>query len=215
MSELLQFTGFLKKRLLNELPGKSAHFKMVPSIRLSEFDSIPEDARKSSVLLLLFENDKEIATVLIERPEYNGVHSAQVSLPGGSFQETDKMLDQTALRETEEEIGVDRKKIRIIGSLTDLYIPPSNFRVKPFIGIGGNITGFQPDKHEVKSLHIININEFDGDKNIKTKKIRIQNGNEFDTCYYDINNLTIWGATAMILREFAILYREYLNAGNH
>jgi 8-oxo-dGTP pyrophosphatase MutT (NUDIX family) len=210
MSKLIQFAGFLKERLLQELPGKQAHFKMIPSVRLSEFDPIPEKARKSSVLILLFEKNNKIFTVLIQRPVYKGVHSAQISFPGGSFQKTDLSLENTALRETEEEIGIEHEKINIIGSLTELYIPPSNFRVKPFIAFCTEMGELIPDNYEVKKIHTIEINEFEGDKNVKSKKIRIQSGKEYDTCYYDIKGLTIWGATAMILSEFAELYEQFI-----
>ncbi len=209
MADLVEFTYFLKGRLLKELPGKRAHFRMIPSVRLSEFVPIPESARKSSVLIPLFEKNSKIFTILIQRPEYNGVHSAQVSFPGGGYEETDMSLENTALRETEEEIGIDRTKINIIGSLTDLYIPPSNYRVKPFIGYCNNIGELIPDKHEVKKIFTVEINEFAGNKNIKSKKIRIKNGTEFETSYYDMMGLTVWGATAMILSEFAELYDEF------
>lgn len=210
MSELFLFTDFLKTRLLNTLPGKEAHFKMIPSVRLSEFDPIPENAKKSSVLLLLFEKNQKIHTTLIQRPEYKGVHSAQISFPGGSFNKTDLNLESTALRETEEEIGLDRKKVNIIGCLTELYIPPSNFIVKPFIAFCNDTGEFTPDKHEVKKIINIPIEEFSGNKNIKSKNIRIQSGKKFETFYFDIMGLTIWGATAMILSEFAELYDEYI-----
>jgi len=209
MSGLIQLTDFLKERLTHPLPGKQAHFKMLPSVRLPEFDPIPEKARKSSVLLLLFENSSKIYTILIQRPEYKGVHSDQISFPGGSYQQSDGTLENTALRETKEEIGLEPNRINIIGSLTDLYIPPSNFRVRPFIAYCAEMNELVPDKHEVKKILPVEINEFAGNKNVRSKKIRIQNGNEFDTLYYDIMGLTIWGATAMILSEFAELYDEY------
>jgi len=210
MSGLTRLTDFLKVRLTRELPGKQAHFKMLPLVRLPEFDPIPEKARKSSVLLLLFEDkNKKICTIFIQRPTYKGVHSNQISFPGGSYHPSDGSLEHTALRETEEEIGLQHDRIHIIGSLTDLYIPPSNFRVRPFIGYSTEMNELVPDKHEVKKIIPVEINEFAGNKNVRSKKIRIQDGSEFDTLYYDVMGLTIWGATAMILREFSELLDEY------
>jgi 8-oxo-dGTP pyrophosphatase MutT (NUDIX family) len=176
---------------------------MIPSVRLREFDPIPETARKSSVLLLLFERNHIIHTLLILRPAYNGVHSSQVSFPGGSYAEEDSNLEDTALRETEEETGLQRSKINIIGSLTELYIPPSNFLVKPYVAYTDDIGKLTPETKEVEKIYEVELEQLLGERNIRTKAIRIQSGAEFLTPYYDVCNLTVWGATAMILREFS------------
>jgi 8-oxo-dGTP pyrophosphatase MutT (NUDIX family) len=201
--ELFQLVAHLQKKLKAPLPGKKAHFEMIPSIRLGEFAPIPDTARKSSVLILLFEKKDAIHIILMMRPEYKGVHSSQVSFPGGSYMDEDINLENTALRETEEEIGLERNKIKIIGSLTDLYIPPSNYLVKPFVGYTNDIGCLKPDEKEVKKIFLVELSEFLGDKNIKTKKIKVQSGAEFLTPYYDVCGYTIWGATAMMLREFS------------
>jgi len=207
--ELIKFVSHLQKKLAGPLPGKNAHFDMIPSARLREFDPIPETARKSAVMILLFERNNNVNTLLILRPAYEGVHSSQISFPGGSYNDEDMTLENTALRETEEETGVDRNKIKIIGSLTELYIPPSNFLVKPFIGFTEDLGQLIPDKTEVERIFEVDISDLVGDKNIKTKKIRIRNGQEFETPYYDVSGETVWGATAMIIREFSEICKDH------
>ncbi len=206
---LTDLVSFLQNRLAEPLPGKRAQDLMIPSKRLNEFENIPKDARKSSVLMLLYEKKSKIYTVFILRPKYQGVHSDQVSFPGGGFKLTDKNLENTALRETKEEIGIDSSHIQILGSLSELYIPPSNFLVKPFVGFTSDIGVLKPDKHEVEKIIEVELTNLVGTKNIKTKKIRIANGIEFETPYYDVNGLVIWGATAMILREFSEICYEF------
>jgi 8-oxo-dGTP pyrophosphatase MutT (NUDIX family) len=200
---LFQLVAYLGSRLNEPLPGKKAHFEMIPSARLREFDPIPETARKSSVMLLLFEKHETIHTLLTLRHVYKGVHSAQVSFPGGSYSEEDRSPEETALRETEEETGIEREKINIIGSLTNLYIPPSNFIVTPFVGFITDSFELTPDPLEVDKIFQVELSEIIGNKNIKTKNIRIQSGLEFETPYYDVCGQTVWGATAMMLREFS------------
>jgi 8-oxo-dGTP pyrophosphatase MutT (NUDIX family) len=209
--ELYQLVEYLRKRLNEPLPGKKSHLVMIPSVRLREFYPIPETARKSSVLLLLFEKNHIVHTLLMLRPAYNGVHSAQVSFPGGSFSAEDKSPEDTALRETEEETGLQRSKINIIGSLTELYIPPSNFLVKPFVGYTDDIGMLTPETKEVEKIYEVELEDLLGERNIRSKTIRIQSGAEFLTPYYDVSGLTVWGATAMILREFSDICGE---AGN-
>ncbi|MCK9611475.1 MAG: CoA pyrophosphatase [Bacteroidales bacterium] len=210
MQNLTKIIEFLKQRLQKELPGISAHSKMIPQVRHLEFFPVPETARKSSVLFLLFKKNSKICTLIIKRPPYNGVHSSQISFPGGSFQKTDILLKNTALREAEEEIGINKKHVEIIGSLTELYIPPSNFLVKPFIGYTKYSENFIPDKREVEKIIITEIDKFMDVKNLKTKKIKIQSGLDFETPYYDICGETVWGATAMIFSEFTEIMKEYV-----
>lgn len=197
------------KHLLNQpLPGHKAHLAMIPEIRIPEFLPIPTTARKSSVLILLYEKNHEVHFVLTLRPSYNGVHSNQVSFPGGKFSMEDYTLDQTALRETEEEIGIKKEAIKIIGSLTELYIPPSNFVVTPYIGYITEPFQLKPDPVEVVEIFEVPLNSIFKEEVIKSKKITIQNGATFITPYFDLCNQTVWGATAMILSEFRMLIRK-------
>src|SRR5215210_3422385 len=114
----------LRHRLSLPLPGREAQLRMAHSQRRENMlrYKVPEDARKGAVLVLFFEEENRIKFPLILRQEYKGVHSGQMALPGGKHEETDAVLEDTALRETEEEIGIFREEIEIIGRLTEVYI---------------------------------------------------------------------------------------------
>lgn len=123
------FIEKLKQELQKPLPGEEAQYRMAPSYRprLTKEEVFANNPRVSGVLLLLFEKNNELHIAFTQRKQYEGVHSGQMSFPGGKKDVTDLDLRETALRETFEEIGIERNKIEIIGSLSELYIPPSNF----------------------------------------------------------------------------------------
>jgi len=207
------FTKFieqLKIRFKKPLPGEDAQFLMAPYTRQHIHHLEPENynPRKSAVLILLFPFENSIYTILIQRPIYNGVHSGQVSFPGGKFEEADTDLDHTALRETFEEIGVPSNDIEIIGKLSDLYINPSNFLVSPFIGYTNKKPNFFMDAYEVQKIIMVdlfNLNE----SSIKSEKtITHSNGHKIKTPYYEIDGLTVWGATAMMISELNVIVEE-------
>ena len=139
---------------------------------------------------------------MIKRPVYDGVHSGQIAFPGGKKEKSDFDLVQTALRETEEEIGVNHNSINIIGKLTRLYIPPSNFDVQPVVAYTESIPEFVLEKNEVDSILEINIEDFLNSKNIMHKKVLSRNNLRLRVICYFIQNKIIWGASAMILSEF-------------
>jgi len=160
----------------NSLPGEAAQYKMAPYGRLLKEEALKLNAnpRLSAVLILLYLKSvkhieyspaswrgKEhhskgsafsIYTVLILRTSGHGVHSGQVSFPGGKKEENDRSLEDTALREAEEEIGINKNDVKIIGALSELYIPPSGFLVQPFVGYLNKKPLFHPHKNEVQKL---------------------------------------------------------------
>lgn len=137
---------------------------------------------------------------MMKRPHDNTVHSGQVSFPGGKVENSDKTLIDTALREANEEIGIDIDSINVIGQLTKLYIPPSNFDVYPIVGYVHS----QPEfiiNEEVDKLMEVALEELLNPNNKTYKKIYNRDGNEFVVpCYY-VQDEVIWGATGMILAE--------------
>ena len=150
-----EFKEKLKIELFNDLPGELAHSMMMPTVRDDNF-IIPTNQpspTKSAVLILFYQDDDgHIKFPLIQRPTYNGAHSAQVSFPGGKSEKSDKNLAHTALREAEEEIGIDPGRVEVIGSLSNLFIWVSNFIVTPVIGFTNQKPTFQKDDMEVAAI---------------------------------------------------------------
>jgi len=190
-------------RLIDELakplPGVEAQLRLAPPGRRPETAKTP--ARESAVLIVLFLQEKEIRTVFIKRAEYEGVHSGQVSLPGGMYKASDKSLEATALRETMEETGLPGDKISIIGNLTALHIPVSKIKVYPFVGLYYEKPIFEPDTFEVKYIIETSLQELLNPINQKFKIMKIGDA-EIEIPYFDIMGDHIWGATAMIISEF-------------
>lgn len=165
---------------------------------------IDPDARKGAVLVLLYPRDGEIYTVLMLRNVYSGTHSGQVSFPGGKWEKTDADLWRTASREAQEEVGVQPESIRLLGQLSQVYIPPSRFLVSPYVAVAENTPTFRPDPVEVARIietplsHILKA-ETVGDTEVFVQALRKQ----MAVKYFAIDNETVWGATAMMLSELA------------
>lgn len=199
------FIELLKAQLLLPLPGKEAQKKMAPYRRLV-YD-IPDIAalnpKKGSILILIYPHQNQYLTAYIKRTEYKGVHSGQVSFPGGKFDPTDIKPENTALREAQEEIGINASGVEIIGRLTELYIPPSNFLVSPFVGFVSSKPIFEIEKREVASLIEVNLNTIlDASENVTTTLIKTGSDIVITAPAYQIQGYVVWGATAMITSEF-------------
>jgi len=208
--DFLPFTERLEVRLQKPLPGTSAQVKMSSMMRIRELMSfiVPNDTKQSSVLLLLYPHESSIWLVLMLRPIYNGIHSGQVSLPGGKYEDGDDSLIFTALREAKEEIGIDPIEVQILGQLTELFIPPSNFLVTPIVGFIHYRPEFSANSKEVAKIIEIRLMDLFDERNIREKKIRLPLGFSIKTPCYVIDDVIIWGATAMILSEFREVAKE-------
>lgn len=203
----------LKDKLENyesELPGIEAQLRLSPPYRENyDLEEIKKtNPRIAAVMILLYENDEgEIEFPVTLRHTYEGVHSNQFSLPGGSFEPEDINLSYTALRETVEELGVEEDNVEIIGQLTELYIPPSNFLVYPFIALHHGSPEFFPDDGEVAEIVPINLEAFMAAQPVTFER-------KFSEYLVDIpgyelgEDAYIWGATAMILSEFGALMEK-------
>jgi 8-oxo-dGTP pyrophosphatase MutT (NUDIX family) len=203
---MLDFVEKIKLALENKLPGAEAQYKMAHLFRRQHFDT-PENAKKAAVMLLLFPKENILHTVLIQRTSTNenDQHSGQVSFPGGKFEKTDLDYAYCAKRETFEEVGVPIENIGILGALTELYIPVSNFLVFPFVGFLEKEPQWKEQKSEVVEIMKIPISHFFQEDNKKNTTLKIKDFVMEDVPYYGVNGKIVWGATAMILSEFCDL----------
>jgi 8-oxo-dGTP pyrophosphatase MutT (NUDIX family) len=197
--------------LQKPLPGQDAQYRMAPGYRpkLAKDEVLAQNPKVGAVMILLYERYGEWHTVFTQRHSYDGVHSGQMSFPGGKRDEGDPDLNYTALRETQEEVGVEPTTIKVIGSLSDLYIPPSNFLVYPVVGYAENRPDFKPQEAEVKEIVELPLSFFLNSENIKRDtRIKLYNGNYVTVPAYVFNDYVIWGATAIILSEFTYLLEQ-------
>ena len=215
------FIEKLKNRLDSPLrPAKKAQQIMASSPRKpTDFFQYKEreKTRIAAVLLLLypFENEdgnerSDWKMPLVLRPQYEGTHNhgGQIGLPGGGKEMQDESLMMTAIRETEEEIGVIVPKMNILGHLSDLYIPPSDSMVTPFIGFLDTKPDFVPDPKEVDRIIEAPLSSLKNPDLKMQREIVLPNKIILDVPYFAINEDSIWGATAMMLNEFLHLIEE-------
>ncbi|MCB0661486.1 MAG: CoA pyrophosphatase [Saprospiraceae bacterium] len=199
---MLQFVNDLERKIKKGLPGRDAQLHMAPSVR-KHYMEAPDTASTASVLALFYPKEGQNHLVLIERQtKKNDRHGGQISLPGGKTEPTDAGHDETALREAEEEVGVKSNDVELIGSLTELYIPVSNFKVFPFVGFMDYRPDFVPQLSEVKSILEIPFDEFLHQSARKTMDMQVsQHITMRSVPYFDVQGRVVWGATAMILSE--------------
>jgi 8-oxo-dGTP pyrophosphatase MutT (NUDIX family) len=204
-------TKFFEDRLVQEMPGRSAHELMKPT--LANGSGIRTNnttkPRPGGVLILFYEQNGIVKFPLIERPEYSGIHSGQIALPGGKKEEHDADLTQTALRESEEEIGIDKHDVHVLGSLSQFFVAASNFDILPVIGVSEKTPNFKPDPREVNDIITPSITELLDDSNKKVKDMEVRNGYRLKSPYFDLQNKVVWGATAMMLSELVAVVKEF------
>jgi 8-oxo-dGTP pyrophosphatase MutT (NUDIX family) len=193
-----------------KLPAVAAHLKMAPKERAEALKNLDIEAinpRIAAVMMLLYPKNDETHLILIVRNSYNGVHSSQIAFPGGKYETTDADFEETALRETHEEVGVLPEKIKIIKEFTPMYIPPSNFLVHPFLGISTEELSFYPDVREVASIIELPLSVFLNDEIVIEAVLSTSYGANISVPAFDIQNHVVWGATAMILSELRDVLR--------
>jgi 8-oxo-dGTP pyrophosphatase MutT (NUDIX family) len=200
----------LKKRLDQALPGVAAQEKMASSIRSAlRLKSQPDElTRKSAVLILFYPEGEQIYLPMIVRPVYSGVHSGQVAFPGGRMEDSDPDYAYTALREANEEIGIQPAAVDVLGKLSPLFIPASNYMVYPVVGAANVRPVFQLDPREVAQLVEIPLHELQDITRKGFKEIVIRDNLTIQAPFYDLQGQTVWGASAMILSELLAVLQE-------
>lgn len=181
--------------------GMAAQRKMMPVARpVRRPDEMGGRARQGAVLLLLYPKNEQLYFVLTRRPDTLPSHAGQISLPGGR-QEASETLAMAALRETQEEIGVDPAGVELLGPLTSLYIPPSDFEVHPFVGWHSTQPVFVPAGYEVAEL-IETPLQLLFEPTTHQREMWDLRGVTMEVPFFHIYGHKVWGATAIILSEF-------------
>lgn len=203
------FIKNLIQQLEQPLPGKSAQMSMMVTPRLP-FPKINFDKKgiPAAVLILLFPKNNDWYFYLTKRTDTVDHHKGQISFPGGVV-EYGESLENAALRETWEEIGVKEDKIQLIGALSSFYIPVSGFEMFPYIGWIKEEPKIIIHEKEVDRIISVSLKNFMSDSTQKTKKDTLR-GFPVNIPYFDLDNETVWGATSMILAEFKAILKEIL-----
>ena len=162
--------------------------------------------------MAVFYPDKTDKTnlILILRKTYRGIHSNQVGFPGGRLEIFDKNLKHTALRETEEEVGIPKEEVRVVKRLTKLYIPPSNFWVYPYVGLLEKTPNLIAQETEVEKILEVNIDELLDDRSLIQQKLSTSYAENIEVPAFSLSGQVVWGATAMMLSELKELLKEVL-----
>ncbi len=210
----MQFEQFLDK--INNVVSQplfalDAHLKMAPLERvqyLQNYDYSVQNPKASAVLSLFYPKNGLTHLLLIVRSSYPGVHSSQIAFPGGKKELTDSDLKETALRETNEEVGISVSEIEIVKQWSDLYIPPSNFMVSAFMGISQQPQSFilQPD--EVSGIIELPVTDLLNDSLVQNVRMNTSYASDISVPAFVINDHVVWGATAMILSEIKETFKS-------
>ena len=182
---------------------------MSPSGRGRSSEAIKQaiDYRESAVALVIYEKHNQLKVILTERSPYRGMHSGEICLPGGKMEEFDHDLQQTAIRECVEEIGLKYEGFDLLGKLTPVFIPVSNFSIQPYVFYYTEPPIFIKNKREVAEIFSFPIQLLFEENIIKKTRIELSGRRGLDDIpYFDINEKVVWGATALILHEFKRLF---------
>lgn len=198
-------TAVIRRALsLPDFDAQSAHYHMLPVDRRDRVrpSELPGQPRVGGVLLLLYSHQQTIHLVLTRRRDDLTSHAGQISFPGGR-REPGETAVAAALRETEEEIGVPATAVTILGELTTIYIPPSDYEVHPFVGWvnGGERPLFVPEAREVAEILEVPLSHLLNPTTREVGQIPVR-GALYTVPFYNVYGHRVWGATAILLSEF-------------
>ncbi len=202
-----QWLKQLTARLQGELPGLNAQLKMTSQTRGQSWEIRP-DHRKSGVLALFYPHQEALHLVFMQRTRDGKVHSGQISFPGGKMEESDPDATATALREAEEELNIPAREVQVLGQLTELYIPPSNFLVYPTVGFLPQRPAFRPAEREVAHIIEIPLSELLDPRHPQLVTHQVRPQLQMEVPAYLFRGHVIWGATAMMLNELLWVVRD-------
>lgn len=212
----MEFSNFLKyipQIKTEKLLGSLAHELMVPPERkdlMENLDLNNFNPREAAIMMLLYPKNGQTYLALILRNTYKGVHSSQIAFPGGKVEPEDISVEFAALRETHEEIGISSDKINIIRPFTQVYIPPSNFMVYPFLGYATQELEFIEEASEVAAMIELSLQDFLDDSIIVNKMMATSYSTEISVPAFKIADYYVWGATAMMMSELKEVLKSVL-----
>ena len=203
------FINDLREHLRQPLPGHSAHDLMraepIGHWRPKLDHKTPP--RPGAVLILLYPEDGIVKFPLIRRATYAGAHSGQISLPGGKAEAGETVIE-TALREAEEEIGLDRSQAEVLGVLTEFFVIASNFTVTPVVAAMRGPIVFKPDPHETAGIIYGDLFDLLREEAVLKKEILAAGQYRMMAPHFEIEGEVVWGATAMMLNELRVILRD-------
>ncbi|MGH2667273.1 NUDIX hydrolase [Flavobacterium sp.] len=212
----MEFSDFLKyvpKIAKESLPASIAHAKMVPPERielLKNQDFSEKKPRKAAVLMLFYPKKSITHLALIIRNSYPGIHASQIAFPGGKVEDFDSSLSATALRETQEEIGVSSDKVNVVRAFSEVYIPPSNFLVSPFLGFSEEELTFDLSPDEVSGIIELPLCQFLDENIVVNVNMSTSYATNIPVPAFQINEHLVWGATAMMMSELKEIIKKVL-----
>jgi len=199
----------LEKALKEPKPGLDAQLKMMPHPRPGNqlYSEVEDSCLKAGVLILIYPRNDQLHLVFTRRTDRVDFHQAQISFPGGQ-QEQDESFKEAAVREAHEEVNISPDSIRILGELTPLYIPPSNYCVYPVVAFSNSRPDFQPSELEVEEVIEVPLDHLLNPENIR-REVWHYKGRDIEVPFYSFKEDKIWGATAMILAELIELLKRF------